>query len=373
MTLFHRLQRRPARQRRAAALVAAALASSLVASLIGACAGDATPPDPAAATEGMVHVPAGEFTMGWDGPEARPDESPSHRVRVAGFWIDRTEVTNAEFRAFVDATGYVTTAERPVVWEELREQLPPGTPRLPDEELEPGSLVFTPPDAPVDPNAPGAFVEWWSWVPGASWQHPTGPDSSIEGLDDHPVVQVSWEDAAAYAEWAGKRLPTEAEWEYAARYGHDGEPLAWGDELTPGGVHHANVWQGTFPLEDLGEDGFTGAAPVGSFPPNELGLVDMVGNVWEWTADRFDPAAYTERVGDMEPGGCCIDPQGPAATRDPRNPLASDSRVQKGGSFLCHASYCSSYRPSAKMAAPTDTGLSHAGFRCVRSAADRPR
>jgi len=315
---------------------------------------------------GMVWVPAGEFTMGSDRPDARPDEGPSHRVRVEGFWMDLTEVTNAQFRAFVDETGYVTTAERPVDWEALKRQLPPGTPRPPDAQLAPGSLVFTPPPASVPLGTPDDHVQWWSWVPGASWRHPAGPGSSIEGQDDHPVVQVSWEDASAYAAWAKKELPTEAQWEHAARLGHDGETFAWGDELEPGGAHLANIWQGSFPAEDLGLDGFTGPAPVRSFPPNELGLHDLIGNVWEWTRDRFDPGAYARRVSELGAESCCVDPQGPATTRDPRNPYSTDSRVQKGGSFLCHASYCSSYRPSAKMGSPTDTGMSHVGFRCVR-------
>jgi len=333
-----------------------------LAGLVPGCAGG----EPAgSAPPGMVWVPGGEFTMGWDGPEARPDESPSHRVRVDGFWMDATEVTNAQFRAFVEASGYVTIAERPVDWEELRQQLPPGTPKPPDDQLVPGALVFTPPDHAVDVHRPGSFYEWWAWVPGASWRHPTGPDSSLEGRDDHPVVQVAWQDAVAYADWAGKQLPTEAQWEHAARYGSDGAPFAWGDELVPGGVHRANIWQGSFPGEDEALDGYAGPAPVGSFPPNPLGLFDMAGNVWEWTADRFDPAAYARRARDLPDDGCCINPRGPDATRDPRNPHSTDSRVQKGGSFLCHASYCASYRPSAKMGTPTDTGLNHTGFRCV--------
>ena len=310
----------------------------------------------------MVWVPPGEFTMGWDGPEARPDERPSHRVRVGGFWIDVHEVTNARFRAFVESTGYVTTAERPVDWNTIKEQLPPGAERPPDEELAPGSLVFVPPDHPVDL---GDFHQWWAWVPGASWRHPAGPSSTIEGMDDYPVVQVSWDDAKAYAAWAGKALPTEAQWERAARFGQDGEPFVWGDELEPGGQHRANIWQGGFPHDDQGLDGFVGLAPVGSFPPNGLGLHDMAGNVWEWTSDRFDPETYLRRTREVEPGGCCVDPLGPAETRDPRNPYSRDSRVQKGGSFLCNDAYCSSYRPSAKMGAPTDTGMSHVGFRCV--------
>ncbi|WP_428388501.1 formylglycine-generating enzyme family protein [Mucisphaera sp.] len=318
------------------------------------------------APEGMVWVPGGRFTMGWDGPEGRYDERPAHEVEVSGFWIDRTEVTNAQFAAFVEATGYVTTAERPVDWEEIKKQLPEGTPKPSDEVLEPGSLVFTPPDRSVDLNA---YWQWWTWTHGASWRHPEGPGSTIEGREDYPVVHVSWDDAVAYAAWAGKRLPTEAEWERAARFGSDGQRFVWGSELSPGGEQMANIWQGTFPHRNTGEDGFVGAAPVGRFPANELGLYDMAGNVWEWTSDQFRPDAYQRRLAALEAGGCCADPTGPETTMDPRNPHSEDSRVQKGGSFLCHASYCESYRPSAKMASPPDTGMSHLGFRCVVSGA----
>ncbi len=318
-------------------------------------------PDP----PGMVWVPAGDFTMGWDGPEGRYDERPGHRVRVDGFWLDATEVTNTRFSAFVEAIGYVTTAERPVDWTEMKKQVPPGTPEPAKEMLVPGSLVFTPPEHAVDLRD---FAQWWTWTPGANWRHPEGPGSSIEGRNDHPVVHVSWHDAVAFARWAGKRLPTEAEWERAARFGHDGARYIWDDELTPGGRHMANIWQGTFPHDNTSEDAFARTAPVRSFPPSALGLFDMAGNVWEWTADQFRPDAYLARVAKLDPGGCCVNPTGPVTTADPRNPYARDSRVQKGGSFLCHRSYCSSYRPSAKMAAPPDTGMSHLGFRCVSDA-----
>ena len=346
------------RTSRAFAVVGAALAASL------------SPPAPADeaggpsdAPEGMVWVPGGEFTMGWDGDDGRLDERPAHRVRVDGFWMDATEVTNAQFAEFVEATGYVTIAERPIDWGEIAAQLPPGTPKPPDEDLAPGSLVFTPPDRAVDTRD---YTQWWTWTVGASWRHPEGPGSDLEGRSDHPVVHVSWEDARAYAAWAGKRLPTEAEWERAARFGHDGARFMWGDELSPGGALMANIWQGEFPHRNTAEDGYERAAPVRSFPANPLGLYEMAGNVWEWTADRFRVDTYAKRIGERDPGGCCVNPQGPDTTRDPRNPYAADSRVQKGGSFLCHASYCSSYRPSAKMATPPDTGMSHLGFRCVR-------
>lgn len=316
-------------------------------------------PRPLGPGAAMVWVPGGEFTMGWDGPEGRYDERPSHRVRVDGFWIDRTEVTNAQFRAFADATGYVSTAERPVDWNELKKQLPPGTPRPPEENLVPGSLVFVPPGTAVDLRD---FAQWWRWTPGASWRHPEGPGSDIDGRDDHPVVHVSWEDASAYAKWSGKRLPTEAEWERAARFGQDGKRFAWGDEFRLGGETMANIWQGSFPHANSVADGFERTSPVGSFPASELGLYDMAGNVWEWTSDRFRPDTYQVRARE---GSCCVNPRGPGTTADPRNPYATDSRVHKGGSFLCHRSYCESYRPSAKMAAPPDTGMSHLGFRCV--------
>ncbi len=342
---------------------------TIVAALLAAvpCSAD----DPAApdvietSTEGMAWVPGGEFEMGWDGPEGRFDERPAHPVRVDGFWIDVTEVTNAQFRVFVEATGYVTTAERAPQWEDLKQQLPPGTPKPPDEVLVAGSLVFTPPDHAVDVRN---HAQWWTWVPGASWRHPEGPGSTIDGKDDLPVVHVSWNDAAAYARWAGKRLPTEAEWERAARFGRDSAKFIWGDELTPDGVHHANIWQGVFPHRNTAADGYAGLAPVRSYPPSKLGLYDMAGNVWEWTTDQFRPDAYQQRTADLQPGGCCVNPTGPATSADPRNPYASVSRVQKGGSFLCHASYCESYRPSAKMATPPDSGMSHLGFRCVADA-----
>ena len=231
--------------------------------------------------------------------------------------------------------------------------------------LRPGSLVFTPPGNAVDLRN---FSQWWTWTIGASWRHPRGPGSGIDGKDDHPVVHVSWDDAAAYARWAGKRLPTEAEWERAARLHRDGERFVWGDALTPGGKHMANIWQGEFPHSNTAEDTFSGIAPVKQFPPNGAGLYDMAGNVWEWTADQFHPNAYRERIADVDRGSHCINPTGPDSTAAPRNPLSQDSRVQKGGSYLCHASYCESYRPSAKMASPRDSGMSHLGFRCVADA-----
>jgi formylglycine-generating enzyme required for sulfatase activity len=304
----------------------------------------------------MVWVPGGEFTMGSsDDPEARPDEFPAHRVRVDGFWMDQTEVTNAEFRAFVDATGYVSTAERKPDWEELRKQLPPGTPKPSDDRLVAASLVFRSPAAPVPLDDVG---QWWSWTPGADWRHPEGPGSSIDGKDDHPVVQVSWDDAAAYAKWAGKRLPTEAEWEFAARGGLDAKRYFWGDD--PVSPARANTWQGHFPDENTAEDGYRTTCPVRAFGANGYGLFGMAGNVWEWCADRYRSDAYAQFG-----AGVAVNPAGPETSYDPRNSYG-ESRVQRGGSFLCHDSYCARYRPSARHGCSPDSGMSHVGFRCAR-------
>ncbi len=292
-----------------------------------------------ASRDGMVWVAGGTFTMGADGPRAMPNERPARRVTVEGFWIDATPVTNAEFAEFVEATGYVTTAERPVDWEELKKQVPPGTPKPAEEMLRPGSLVFTPPDHAVDLRD---MRGWWTWTPGASWRHPEGPGSTIEGREEHPVVQVSWDDAVAYARWAGKRLPTEAEWEYAARGGSEGTRYHWGDQFLKDGQHMANTFTGEFPHRNTAADGFERTSPVKSFAPNGYGLYDMAGNVWQWTADRYRET--------------------PDA---PPHPFA---RVIKGGSFLCHVDYCESYRPTARRALPADTGSGHVGFRCVRDA-----
>jgi formylglycine-generating enzyme required for sulfatase activity len=297
-----------------------------------------------AAPAGMVLIPAGTFTMGTDAARAMPNERPARRATVESFYIDAYDVTNRQFRAFVDATGYVTTAERPIDWDELKKQVPPGTPKPPDELLKPGALVFTPPEQAVDLRD---LSNWWTWTAGASWRHPQGPRSTIEGKDDHPVVQVSWDDAVAYATWAGKRLPTEAEWEYAARGGAaTNTRYAWGDEFEPGGKSMANTYTGRFPYHDTAEDGFAGPSPVTSFPPNGYGLYDMAGNVWNWTAD-----GYRERP-DAEPD--------------------KFRRVIKGGSFLCHPSYCESYRPTARRGTPHDTGSGHVGFRCAMSAPGAP-
>jgi len=328
---------------------------------------DTPPLEAPVAPPGMVWINGGEFSMGSTDPLARPDEAPIHRVRVGGFWMDATEVTNAQFAEFVAATGYKTVAERPVDWDELKKQLPPGTPKPDDDMLRPGSLVFTPPDHPVPTDNAAA---WWTWTIGADWRHPTGPGSTIQGRDNHPVVHVAFEDAAAYAAWAGKRLPTEAQWEFAARGGLDGKVNVWGDE--PVDPSRCNIWQGRFPHLNTAEDGHAGAAPVKSYPPNNYGLYDMAGNVWEWCTDRYRPDIYAIRILEAGPGAVVVNPTGPARSLDPRNPGSGDSRVQRGGSFLCHDSYCASYRPSARMACPSDTGMSHLGFRCIREQPQPP-
>lgn len=315
------------------------------------------------APEGMVWIPTSDFLMGSDAVYARPDERPVHRVHVDGFWMDATEVTNAQFAKFVDATHYKTVAERAVDWEAMKKQCPPGTPKPPDAMLEPGSLVFTPPTQAVALNNPG---QWWQWVNGADWKHPEGPTSSIEGKSEYPVVQVSYEDAIAYCKWAEKRLPTEAEWECAARGGLAQKQFVWGDEALD--AKRANIWQGEFPHKNTMEDGFARTASVKSYAANGFGLYDMGGNVWEWTSDLYRPDTYAMQVAEAGANVTIVNPRGPIKSVDPRNPDAPESRVHRGGSYLCHASYCSSYRPSARMACAPDTGLQHLGFRCVRTA-----
>ena len=301
---------------------------------------------------GMAFVPGGTFRMGSD--RHYPEEAPVHRVSVDGFWIDRTPVTNAQFRAFVRATGHVTVAEtRP-----RPEDYPGALPHM----LQAGSLVFKPPKGAVDLRDLGA---WWRFKFGAHWRKPLGSGSSIAGLDEHPVVHVAYADALAYAAWAGKDLPTEAEWEFAARGGLDGAEFAWGDAFTPGGRHMANTWQGAFPQENLAEDGFERTSPVTAFPPNGYGLHDMIGNVWEWTSDHFAPRHPADA-----PKACCI-PRNPRGGRadesyDPaRSEIPIPRRVVKGGSHLCAPNYCRRYRPAARQPHPVDTSTSHIGFRCV--------
>jgi sulfatase modifying factor 1 len=300
----------------------------------------------------MLWIPGGTFRMGSD--RHYPEEKPVHRVTVAGFWIDRTPVTNRQFRDFVRATGHVTFAER--------QPDPKDYPRALPHMLKPGSLVFSPPNHPVNLRDWG---QWWAYIFGANWRRPYGPGSSIKGLDDHPVVHVAYPDAEAYAAWAGKSLPTEAEWEFAARGGLDGAEFAWGDEFTPGGRHMANTWQGAFPFRNSREDGFELTSPVRTYPPNGYGLFDMIGNVWEWTSDWYVPKHPTDA-----PKACCI-PENPRGGRedqsyDPCQPETPIPRkVLKGGSHLCAPSYCRRYRPAARHPQPVDSSMSHVGFRCI--------
>jgi sulfatase modifying factor 1 len=314
------------------------------------------------APPGMVWIPGGEFTMGTISPDSWPAERPAHRVRVDGFWMDATEVTNRQFAEFVKATNYVTTAEKPPIWEEMKKSLPPNTPKPADDLLVPGALVFTPPNNEVPLDNVG---QWWRWTPGASWNHPEGPDSNLDGREDHPVVHVSWDDAMAYCRWAGKRLPTEAEWECAARGGLTAKRYVWGDEPVDPSQPQCNIWQGTFPNYHSNNDKFVTTAPVKSFPPNAYGLYDMAGNVWEWCSDWYRPDTYKLQL-EASRGNVIENPQGPAESFDPAEPYTV-KRVHRGGSFLCNDSYCSNYRPSGRRGLTPDTGMSHVGFRCVKS------
>jgi formylglycine-generating enzyme required for sulfatase activity len=300
----------------------------------------------------MMYIPGGTFRMGSD--RHYPEEAPVHRVRVDGFWMDRHPVTNRKFREFVRATGHVTFAE---IAPDPKDY--PGA--LPDL-LFAGSLVFKKPDHQVDLRN---WAEWWTFLKGADWRHPYGPRSSITGLDDLPVVHVAFADALAYACWAGKDLPSEAEWEFAARGGLDGAEFTWGDEFTPGGRHQANTWQGEFPRQNLAADGYQRTSPVNAFPPNGYGLYDMIGNVWEWTTDW-----YATKHPAHAPKPCCIpeNPRGGAesGSYDPCQPQVKIPRkVLKGGSHLCAPNYCRRYRPAARHAQPIDTSTSHVGFRCI--------
>jgi sulfatase modifying factor 1 len=300
----------------------------------------------------MQWIPGGAFRMGAD--RSYPEEAPVHAVAVSGFWMDADTVTNAEFTAFVQATGYRTTAERP-----LDPALYPGVQR---DLLKPGSAVFFMPAGPV--NMRDAQSRW-AYVPGANWRHPDGPASTLEGREQEPVVHVAYEDAAAFAAWAGKELPTEAEWEFAARGGLDSATFCWGDEFLPGGRYMANTWQGQFPFQDVGADGFAGRAPVGSFPPNGFGLYDMAGNVWEWTTDWYSARHPAEAE-----LPCCV-PRNPfggpkALSYDPELPQVRIPRkVIKGGSYLCAPNYCQRYRPAARHPQMIDSATSHIGFRCI--------
>jgi formylglycine-generating enzyme len=318
---------------------------------------------PTPAPSGMVWIPGGEFSMGANQPpamdpvgmQATTDARPIHRVYVDGFFMDKTDVTNAQFAAFVRATGYVTVAERKLKPEDF--------PSAPPENLVPGSIVFSPPAQPVRLND---HFQWWSYVAGASWRHPLGPKSDVIDRDNFPVVHVAYEDAEAYAKWAGKRLPTEAEWEFAARGGLAGKPFVWGDEFRPGGRWQANTHQGHFPVTDTHEDYFQGIAPVAQFAPNPYGLYDMAGNVWQWTSDWYRPDYYAR----LAAAGVARNPRGPNTSFDPSEPR-QPKKVHRGGSFLCTDQYCSRYILGTRGKGEISTGANHLGFRCVQDALSR--
>src|SRR5262245_52964355 len=316
-------------------------------------------PAPAPAPEGMAWIPGGEFSMGANDPpdmddvgmQATRDSRPIHRVYVDGFFMDRTDVTNAQFAAFVKATGYVTIAERTPRAEDF-----PGAPK---ENLVAGSVVFAAPSHPVPLND---HFQWWTYIKGANWRHPLGPQSDITGKDTYPVVHVAYEDAEAYAKWAGKRLPTEAEWEFAARGGVGGQPFVWGDTFRPGGKWMANTHEGHFPDKDTGEDGYTGIAPVAQFPPNQYGLYDMAGNAWQWTSDWYRPDYYAQLVA---AGGVARNPRGPDSSLDPDEPRVP-KKAHRGGSFLCTDQYCSRYIVGTRGKGDVSTGTNHLSFRTVK-------
>tara|TARA_R100001377_G_C3186649_1_gene108807 strand:+ start:163 stop:1236 length:1074 start_codon:yes stop_codon:yes gene_type:complete len=311
---------------------------------------------------GMIFIPGGTYIMGSGESYAENHEGPEVLVKVDPFYMDETEVTNAEFKKFVDETGYKTVSERPIDWEQIKKDLPEGTPKPHDSILQSGSLVFSPPNVSVNLND---YTQWWAWVTGADWKHPEGPQSSIDGKDNHPVVQIAFEDAQAYAKWAGKRLPTEAEWEFASRGSDNNNQFVWGKELTPQGTYLANFFQGDFPYNNTKMDGFATSAPVKTYPENIFGLYDMIGNVWEWTTDWYRPD--TKKMYLANGTKLCYNPKGPDSSYDPNDPFATEKRVIKGGSFLCSDQYCSNYRSTSRMATSTDSGQNHLGFRCVKN------
>jgi formylglycine-generating enzyme required for sulfatase activity len=318
-------------------------------------------PAPGVAPEGMVWIPGGEFSMGIQDPRGLPngganptaDARPIHRVYVDPFWMDQTAVTNEQFAKFAKATGYVTVAERKPRVEDYPNARP--------ENLVAGSVVFTPPDNSVTLND---HYQWWSYVPGANWRHPLGPASNIKGKEKYPVIHIAYQDAEAYAKWAGKRLPTEAEWEFAARGGLAGNLYAWGNDFHPKGKWMANTHQGHFPLNDQGEDGFAGIAPVARFPANGYGLYDMAGNVWQWTSDWYRPDYYEQLA---SRGGVARNPKGPDASWDPSEP-SEPKRVMRGGSFLCTEQYCARYLVGSRGKGEITSGSNHLGVRCLRQA-----
>lgn len=310
--------------------------------------------------KGMVWIPGGTFLQGAVPQDnmAMKHEKPQHAVVVSGFFMDITEITNAEFSKFVEETRYTTVAERQIDWEDMKKQLPVDTPKPHDSILQPGSLMFKKTKESV-PNLYD-FSQWWRWAIGVNWKHPSGPDTNLEGKENHPVVHVSYEDAQAYCKWAGKRLPTEAEWEYAARGGYENNIFFWGDERDQLSKR-ANSWEGEFPVNNTLEDGFERTAPVKTYPPNDLGLYDMAGNVWEFTSDWYNMNYYGELV---EKKDTAVNPKGADKAYNPNN-LYLQEKVIKGGSFLCSDSYCASYRVSSRMGTSLDSSAEHIGFRTV--------
>ncbi len=313
---------------------------------------------PSAPKSEMVWIEGGSFQMGAHIKGYYGREYPEHQVELDGYWMDNHEVTNAQYTEFVKATNYITVAERVVDWEQLKKELPPNTPKPHDSILRPGSLVFKSSNGPVSLDNPS---NWWYWIIGANWQHPQGPDSNILDKMDHPVVHMAYEDALTYSKWAGKRLPTEAEWEFASKGGLVAKKYTWGDEEAKDRGDLANIYHGDFPYNNTALDNYSGTAPVMQFNPNGYELFDMSGNVWEWTSDLFNENYYEEIAGTI-----CKNPTGAKTNYNPRDPYATE-RVTKGGSFLCHVSYCYNYRPSAREGSSVDSGMSHIGFRCVKN------
>ncbi|KEZ94281.1 sulfatase [Nonlabens ulvanivorans] len=320
-----------------------------------------TPPEGITAPEGMIWVPGKVFIQGAkpNDPMAMPREKPGHNVLVDGFFMDATEVTNAQFEKFIEATNYVTVAERPIDWEEMKKELPEGTPKPPDSVLQPGSLVFNKDvEAVVNMNNYG---QWWTWKIGANWKQPDGPGSSIVGKEDYPVVHVAYEDAIAYCKWANRKLPTEAQWESAAQGKEADKIFTWGNDISQLSSQ-TNTWEGTFPTTNTGVDGFKYIAPIKSFPPNDLGFYEMAGNVWEWTTDLYNHDYYKQ----LDTTKPIINPTGASTYFNPQSPYQIEM-IMKGGSYLCHSSYCASFRISARMSTSKDSGSDHLGFRTIAS------
>jgi len=306
--------------------------------------------------KGMVLIPGGTFKMGSDSANGLNDEFPKHKVKIDPFWMDITEVTNAQFKIFVNSTGYITTAEKEINWDEIKKTLPSGTPKPNDSLLVPSSLLFHYTNGPVDLRD---YSQWWRWSSGANWRNPWGKGSDIEGKEDFPVVHVSWNDAQAYCKWAGKRLPSEAEWEYASRGGIDYSVYSWGNQKINSGISKANSWEGEFPYKNSLKDKFEFLANVKNYSPNGYGLYDIAGNVWEWCSDWYSHDYYQ-----LFENTIADNPQGPNKSFDPNEPYMP-KKVMRGGSFLCNETYCSGYRNAMRMKTSPDTSSIHAGFRAV--------